>query len=264
MWGRQYFVKKIILVNCCKSQDFETLYEVYKLSLLTLEIVQIFVVKHLKNSNDGSLLKLSTVFKLCHAYFSIACELQMLTFYVYLLTIMSFQFSLVFFRHAEGPAEDNAVNAFSRKRRRRKLEPKFFDRGYESENSDVLTERVRLREAFMRRSITASTTTSNNLTSNNDVEYDASEEGSIEEQLHHSCVKIFPLLFASVSQPHIFVTASRATQKLEISFYDSSLALSPPNYVITSEAGHRLPIVADFPNHIFQTKPGYTICYFDS
>jgi hypothetical protein len=113
-----------------------------------------------------------------------------------------------------------------------------------------LIERVRLRDAFMRRSITASTT------SNYDVEYDASEEGSVEETLSHSRVKIFPLLFASVSQPHVFVTASRATQKLEVSFYDASLALSPPNYVITSEVGHRLPIVADFPNPVFQTKPG--------
>jgi hypothetical protein len=120
---------------------------------------------------------------------------------------------------------------------------------YFTENSDLLTDKLRMRDIFMRRSITGDVTLL-------DVGYDASEEGSVEETLTHSRVKIFPLLFCSVSQPHIFVTASQVTQKFEASCYDASLALSLPNYVITSEAGHRLPIVADFPNLIFQTKPG--------
>ena len=155
------------------------------------------------------------------------------------------------FRHSEGNVDDLALGAMSRRRRRRKVEPKIFDRGYESENSDFLTERVRLRDAFIRRSVTAASSTSNN-----DVEYDASEEGSVEEPLVHHRVTIHPLVYASVAQPHLFVTASRVTQKLEMSFYDASLALSPPAYVITSESGHRLPIGADFPQPIFETKPG--------
>ena len=116
-----------------------------------------------------------------------------------------------------------------------------------------MTDKLRMRDVFMRRSITGDVTL--------DVGYDASEEGSVEETLTHSRVKIFPLLFCSVSQPHIFVTASRATQKFEASCYDASLALSLPNYVITSEAGHRIPIVADFPNLIFQTKPGKSLLH---
>ena len=109
-----------------------------------------------------------------------------------------------------------------------------------------------MRDVFMRRSITGDVT---HVTL--DVGYDASEEGSVEEPVSSSSkVKIFPLVFGSVSQPHLFVTASRATQKFEVSFYDAALTLSPPNYVITSEAGHRLPIVADFPNPLFQTKSG--------
>lgn len=137
-------------------------------------------------------------------------------------------------------------------RRKRRLDPKLLDRGYESENSDLLTDKIRMRDVFMRRSITGDVT---HVTL--DVGYDASEEGSVEEPVTLSPkVKIFPLVFCSVSQPHLFMTASRATQKFEVSFYDSALTLSPPNYVITSEAGHRLPIVADFPNPLFQTKPG--------
>jgi len=126
-----------------------------------------------------------------------------------------------------------------------------MDRGYESENSDLLTDKVRMRDVFMRRSITGVVTHATL-----DVGYDASEEGSVEEPVTLSRVKIFPLVHASVSQPHLFVTASRASQKFEVSCYDASLSLSPPNYVITSESGHRLPIVADFPHPIFQTKPG--------
>ena len=170
-----------------------------------------------------------------------------------------FQVSIVLFRFAEdGDVTDDASSAlFWRKhqRRKRRLDPKNFDRGYESENSDLLTDKVRIRDAFMRRSMTGYATNAPSL----DVGYDASEEGSVDESLTHSHVKLFPLVFASISQPHLFVTASRATQKFEVSYYDAALSLSPRDYVITSEAGHRLPIVADFPHPIFQTKPGESL-----
>ena len=84
--------------------------------------------------------------------------------------------------------------------------------------------------------------------------YDASEEGSIEEP-PELIVKIHPLIYTSISQPHFLTTLTRNSQRLELSFYDSMLNVSPKNYFITC-GGHRVPLQLDFQHPIYQTKPG--------
>ena len=88
-----------------------------------------------------------------------------------------------------------------------------------------------------------------------DLGYDASEEGSIEEP-PNLIVKIFPLLYCLIKQPHIFISYTKARKnRLEMSFYDAILNMSPVNYFITC-GGHRVPGTLDYQNQIFQTKPG--------
>ena len=86
-----------------------------------------------------------------------------------------------------------------------------------------------------------------------DFGYEASEEGSIEEA--HETIKIFPLTYFAMEQPHVFVSCAKSKQKLDLSFYDASLSLSPPEYFITC-GGRRLPEPMDFPTKWFNTRPG--------
>ena len=86
-----------------------------------------------------------------------------------------------------------------------------------------------------------------------DFGYEASEEGSIEEP--HETIKIFPLMYMSVQQPHIFLSCAKSNQKLDVSFYDAGLNLSPPEYFITC-GGKRLPEIMDYPTKWFQTRQG--------
>lgn len=48
---------------------------------------------------------------------------------------------------------------------------------------------------------------------------------------------------------------SRSDQRLDLSFYDAGVCLSPPEYFITC-GGKRLPEVLDFPTKWFQTRAG--------
>lgn len=87
-----------------------------------------------------------------------------------------------------------------------------------------------------------------------DVGYEASEEGSAAED-GSITVQIFPMLLVNINQPHMFVQASNEKQKLDISFYDAGVNLSPQKYFL-SGGGYRLPDVMDFPTFWFQTKQG--------
>ena len=89
--------------------------------------------------------------------------------------------------------------------------------------------------------------------SREDFGYEASEEGSIEEL--HETIKIYPLMYLSIQQPHIFLSCAKANQKLDISFYDAGLNLSPPEYFITC-GGKRLPEIMDYPTKWFQSRQG--------
>uniref|UniRef100_A0A0K2T0P4 Chorein N-terminal domain-containing protein n=1 Tax=Lepeophtheirus salmonis TaxID=72036 RepID=A0A0K2T0P4_LEPSM len=66
-----------------------------------------------------------------------------------------------------------------------------------------------------------------------------------------------PLLFVALSQPHVFISITRSSQKLELSFYDISLNSSSNEdfYIITKDK-HSLPSEAVFLNHWIETKPG--------
>ena len=61
------------------------------------------------------------------------------------------------------------------------------------------------------------------------------------------------MFHAKASQPHVFLSCSKETQRLDFSVFDASLSLSPADYFITC-GGKRLPEAMDFPKHWFQTK----------
>lgn len=68
--------------------------------------------------------------------------------------------------------------------------------------------------------------------------------------------KICPLFHAFISQPHVFLTCSRSSQKIELSVYNCAFSLGAPNFFLTFEEGFKLPSSSDFGNPIFETKTG--------
>lgn len=66
-----------------------------------------------------------------------------------------------------------------------------------------------------------------------DFGYEASEEGSASDELRGAGIRIYPLVHVAVSQPHAFLSCSRQKQKLDVSFFDASVNMSPPDYFIT-------------------------------
>ncbi len=95
----------------------------------------------------------------------------------------------------------------------------------------------------------------------NDLGYDASEEGSVADNvqtMEHLPTQVTPLLFVSVVQPHAFLTCSSSAsqQRLELSMYDVNISLPTGNQVITCTAGRCLPTQEDFGRAFLQTRPG--------
>ena len=93
-----------------------------------------------------------------------------------------------------------------------------------------------------------------------DVGYEASEEGSDRMAAagggkNQSISKIHPLVYCSLMQPHLFMTCSPLSQKLEASVFDIVLSIPAPKYFITSY-GRCMPGVQDFSRTLLQTRPG--------
>ena len=98
-----------------------------------------------------------------------------------------------------------------------------------------------------------------------DVGYEASEEeGSSSESSRsrrkerETCQQIFPLIYCSLVQPHLFLSCSPSSQKLEASVFDVSLSIPEPKHFITCPSGPGicLPTPQDFSRTLLQTRPG--------
>ena len=90
--------------------------------------------------------------------------------------------------------------------------------------------------------------------------YEASEEGSdrmaAAGTVGGKCIsKIHPLVHCSLMQPHLFMTCSPLSQKLEASVFDIVLSIPAPKYFITSY-GRCMPGVQDFSRTLLLTRPG--------
>ena len=92
-----------------------------------------------------------------------------------------------------------------------------------------------------------------------DVGYEASEEGSFERMDQDTTSNhIYPLIYCSLMQPHLFLSCSPSSQKLEASVFDVSLSIpaSPKYFITCSGPGICLPTTKDFSRTLLQTRPG--------
>ncbi|XP_068242883.1 intermembrane lipid transfer protein VPS13B isoform X1 [Palaemon carinicauda] len=88
--------------------------------------------------------------------------------------------------------------------------------------------------------------------------YEGSEEGSVCEGggVSSMQLRVMPLLFVVVSQPHAFLSCQPLKQKLDISCFDFILRSVPKGFSVKATEAKRLPTPEDYTSSWLETRPG--------